>query len=198
MAATNVHADAVKAPAQQPQHGQGVHDGIQYHFFAGDKFFSVRVIETKSLKHHSAWLFDGKAREIVNSTEPLARIGTDHYNVKASRFQITTTDTGGSMAVLGEGGRPDLAWVLSDLAARGVNELHLEAGARLNASLIQAGVVDEFLLYLAPKLIGPGRALADLPPLAHLADAPTLRFIDVQTVGDDLRIVARPPGRDLF
>ena len=98
----------------------------------------------------------------------------------------------------GPDGRPDPGWVWQDLAARGVNELHLEAGARLNASLIQAGVVDEFLLYLAPKLIGPGRALADLPPLAHLADAPTLRFIDVQTVGDDLRIVARPPGRDLF
>ncbi|AWI55069.1 bifunctional diaminohydroxyphosphoribosylaminopyrimidine deaminase/5-amino-6-(5-phosphoribosylamino)uracil reductase RibD [Aquabacterium olei] len=101
-------------------------------------------------------------------------------------------------APTGADARPDLAWVLADLAARGVNELHLEAGARLNASVIQSGWVDEFLLYLAPKLIGPGRALADLPPLARLADATTLRFVDVALVGDDLRVVARPPGRDLF
>ncbi|MBM3570942.1 MAG: hypothetical protein FJX52_01075 [Alphaproteobacteria bacterium] len=107
MAATSVHANAVKAQAMQPQHGQGVHDGIQYHFFAEDKFFSVRVIETKSLKHHSAWLFDGKAREVVNSTEPLQRLGGDRYNVKASRFHIATTDTGGSMGVLGDGGRTE-------------------------------------------------------------------------------------------
>lgn len=126
--------------------------------------------------------------------------GLPAKEAEAAARRAALEDAGATVidAMPGPDGRPDPGWVWQDLAARGVNELHLEAGARLNASLIQAGVVDEFLLYLAPKLIGPGRALADLPPLAHLADAPTLRFIDVQTVGDDLRIVARPPGRDLF
>lgn len=126
--------------------------------------------------------------------------GVPAKEAEAAARRAALEDAGATVidAMPGPDGRPDPGWVWQDLAARGVNELHLEAGARLNASLIQAGVVDEFLLYLAPKLIGPGRALADLPPLAHLADAPTLRFIDVQTVGDDLRIVARPPGRDLF
>lgn len=92
----------------------------------------------------------------------------------------------------------DLAGVLSSLAQRGVNELHVEAGARLNAAFITGGWVDEYLLYVAPKLIGPGRALAQLPALAHLGEAIDLRFQDVQKIGEDLRIVARPPGRDAF
>jgi len=95
-------------------------------------------------------------------------------------------------------GRVDLGWVLHDLAARGVNELHVEAGARLNAAFIQGDWVDEYLLYMAPKLIGPGRALAALSPLDRLADATTLRFVDTAMVGPDLRLIARPPGREAF
>ena len=87
---------------------------------------------------------------------------------------------------------------MADLVHRGVNELHVEAGARLNAALIEGGWVDEYLLYVAPKLIGPGRGLAALSPLARVADALTLRFHSVEQVGEDLRIIARPDGRDQF
>lgn len=92
----------------------------------------------------------------------------------------------------------DLSFVLADLAARGVNELHVEAGARLNAALIQGDWVDEVLLYLAPKLIGPGRGLAAMSPLSQLSDAWQLLFREFTPVGDDLRVIARPPGRDQF
>jgi diaminohydroxyphosphoribosylaminopyrimidine deaminase / 5-amino-6-(5-phosphoribosylamino)uracil reductase len=92
----------------------------------------------------------------------------------------------------------DLAAVLAVLAQRGVNELHVEAGERLNGSLQRAGLVDEWLLYLAPKLVGPGRGIAALPPLTDLAAAPALRFVDIHRVGDDLRIRARPRGREDF
>ena len=88
--------------------------------------------------------------------------------------------------------------MLDELARRGVNELHVEAGHRLNASLLRAGLVDELLVYLAPKLIGPGREMAALPPLADLAGAMTFRFIEMQQVGDDVRLRARPPGREAF
>lgn len=147
----------------------------------------------------STWRTPPGAR-LLQSPGAVWVYGVPAKEAEAAARRAALEDAGATVidAMPGPDGRPDPGWVWQDLAARGVNELHLEAGARLNASLIQAGVVDEFLLYLAPKLIGPGRALADLPPLAHLADAPTLRFIDVQTVGDDLRIVARPPGRDLF
>jgi diaminohydroxyphosphoribosylaminopyrimidine deaminase/5-amino-6-(5-phosphoribosylamino)uracil reductase len=92
-------------------------------------------------------------------------------------------------------GRVDLQAVLHDLAAQGCNELHVEAGARLNAAFIAADLVDEYLIYLAPKLIGPGRPLADLTELPDLAAAPTLAFHDVRLIGPDLRILASPPGR---
>ncbi|HEX5357720.1 MAG TPA: bifunctional diaminohydroxyphosphoribosylaminopyrimidine deaminase/5-amino-6-(5-phosphoribosylamino)uracil reductase RibD [Aquabacterium sp.] len=98
-----------------------------------------------------------------------------------------------------ESGRQvSLPAVLAELTRRHVNELHVEAGAQLNAALMAADLVDEYLLYQAPKLIGPGRALAELPALADLAQAVTLQFHDVQMVGDDLRILARPPGRGRF
>lgn len=86
----------------------------------------------------------------------------------------------------------DLGKVLGDLAARGINELHVEAGARLNAALLHAGLVDELLLYMAPVLIGPGRGLAALPPLQRLADAARFRFVEATPVGPDLRLRARP------
>jgi diaminohydroxyphosphoribosylaminopyrimidine deaminase/5-amino-6-(5-phosphoribosylamino)uracil reductase len=91
---------------------------------------------------------------------------------------------------------PELAWpeVLQALAARGVNELHVEAGATLTGSLIASGLDDEWLVYLAPKLLGAGRGLADLPALADLAQAPTLAWHSVATVGADLRLLARRPG----
>ncbi|HEX7638278.1 MAG TPA: dihydrofolate reductase family protein, partial [Burkholderiaceae bacterium] len=93
----------------------------------------------------------------------------------------------------------DLPAVLEALAARQVNELHVEAGARLNGALLAAGRVDELLVYLAPRLLGEGRGMADLGPLAALADAPGFAFGPVMPVGADLRILARkapsPDGR---
>jgi diaminohydroxyphosphoribosylaminopyrimidine deaminase/5-amino-6-(5-phosphoribosylamino)uracil reductase len=93
-------------------------------------------------------------------------------------------------------GRVDLHAVLADLAQRGVNELHVEAGERLNAALIDADLVDEFLFYVAPRLIGPGRGVAALSALEELSRATDLRFVSVTPCGDDLRIIARPPQRE--
>jgi diaminohydroxyphosphoribosylaminopyrimidine deaminase / 5-amino-6-(5-phosphoribosylamino)uracil reductase len=92
----------------------------------------------------------------------------------------------------------DLAAMLADLAARGINELHVEAGHKLNASLLQAGLVDELLVYLAPKLIGIGREMAAFGPIEDLAAALDFRFVEATRIGDDLRIRARPPGRERF
>ena len=95
-------------------------------------------------------------------------------------------------------GKVDLAAMLRDLAVREVNELHVEAGSKLNGSLVKAGLVDEFLIYLAPTLLGAGRAIADMGPLAALDQALNLEFIEVERLGKDLRIRARSPGRDQF
>lgn len=88
-------------------------------------------------------------------------------------------------------GKVDLAAMLRDLAAREVNELHVEAGHKLNASLLRGGLVNELLVYLAPVLLGPGRPLAALPPLADLAGGLALSFTEAAMVGPDLRLRAR-------
>jgi diaminohydroxyphosphoribosylaminopyrimidine deaminase/5-amino-6-(5-phosphoribosylamino)uracil reductase len=92
----------------------------------------------------------------------------------------------------------DLKAMLLDLANREVNELHLEAGHKLNGSFIREGLVDEFLVYLAPKLLGFGQGMASFGPLTTLSDAVELTFHSVAQIGPDLRVLARPLGRDRF
>ena len=92
----------------------------------------------------------------------------------------------------------DLAAMLRDLAAREINELHVEAGHKLNGSLIREGLVDEFVVYLAPKLIGQGADMAGFGPLTELSQAVPLDFKSTDRLGPDLRIVARITGRDRF
>ena len=98
----------------------------------------------------------------------------------------------------GHGGRVDLPALIDRLSMTGVNELHVEAGATLNAALISAGLVDEMLVYLAPKLLGPGRNMAALPALPSLTQAFEMRFEAVRPVGADLCLLARRVGADSF
>jgi diaminohydroxyphosphoribosylaminopyrimidine deaminase/5-amino-6-(5-phosphoribosylamino)uracil reductase len=73
--------------------------------------------------------------------------------------------------------------------------LHVEAGPALNGALLQCGLVDELLVYLAPMLLGPGRPLATLPVLPALADATRFEFMDSMAIGPDLRLRARAATR---
>lgn len=98
----------------------------------------------------------------------------------------------------GKGGKVDLAAMLRDLAVREVNEVHVEAGHKLNGSLVREGLVDEFLVYLAPKLVGQGAGIASFGPITALSQALDLEFRSTDRLGPDLRIVARVRGRDLF
>ena len=82
--------------------------------------------------------------------------------------------------------------MLADLATRGVNELHVEAGHKLNGSFVREGLVDEFLIYMAPKLLGIGRELAAFGPLGRMEDTLALHFVSVTPFDGDLRIIARP------
>ena len=95
-------------------------------------------------------------------------------------------------------GRVDLDAMLREFGARGINELHVEAGARLNAALLTAGLVDELLLYLAPCVIGdPARGIADFRDgLARLADRVPLTIHAADRVGADLRILARVHSKE--
>jgi diaminohydroxyphosphoribosylaminopyrimidine deaminase / 5-amino-6-(5-phosphoribosylamino)uracil reductase len=91
----------------------------------------------------------------------------------------------------GGDGRVPLDRALRRLAELEMNEVWVEAGARLAGALLAAGFVDELLVYLAPCLLGSdARGLADLPALASLDQRLALRFTDVRPIGDDLRVTA--------
>lgn len=92
------------------------------------------------------------------------------------------------------GGKVDLAAMVKDLGQRGYNEVHVEAGHKLNGSLLTTGVVDELLLYVAAKILGPGQSMAALPALEKLGDASQWVFTSHSLVGADLRLLARRLG----
>ena len=95
-------------------------------------------------------------------------------------------------------GKVDLPALMRELGRREINEVHVEAGAKLNASMLREGCVDELLVYLAPSLIGPGQGMFDLPPLARLSDQRRLRFHDVARVGDDIRFFYVFANTDIY
>lgn len=88
-------------------------------------------------------------------------------------------------------GKVDLAAMLTDLGQRQINELHVEAGFKLNGSFWREGLVDELLLYQSAKLMGAGQGIANLGTFEKLADTPKLRYHSIDRIGDDLRILAR-------
>lgn len=104
-----------------------------------------------------------------------------------------------TVVLRGSDGRVDLDRMVALLAEREINEVHVEAGAKLNGALLAAGLVDELLVYLAPCLLGdPARGMFALPePLARLAGRTPLSIRDVDRIGEDWRILARvlaPPS----
>jgi diaminohydroxyphosphoribosylaminopyrimidine deaminase/5-amino-6-(5-phosphoribosylamino)uracil reductase len=89
-------------------------------------------------------------------------------------------------------GKVELFKLMEELARRELNEIHVEAATKLNRSLLQAGVVDELLVYLAPSLIGDsGRGMFHLPVLTELSRSTALKIREVERIGEDLRILAR-------
>jgi diaminohydroxyphosphoribosylaminopyrimidine deaminase/5-amino-6-(5-phosphoribosylamino)uracil reductase len=88
-------------------------------------------------------------------------------------------------------GKVDFAALMQELARRQINELHVEAGGKLNGALIRESCVDELLLYMAPSLLGDARDMFDLGRLAKLDDKRSLSFHEVRQIGPDLRILAR-------
>lgn len=86
----------------------------------------------------------------------------------------------------------DLEAVLRRLAQEGINELWVEAGSTLSGALLQAGLIDELIIYMAPLLMGNGaRGLFRMTDLARLPECPALNITDVRAVGHDWRLSAR-------
>lgn len=96
------------------------------------------------------------------------------------------------LIVPGPDGQVDLHRLLLALAARGVNEVLVEAGPRLAGAFAQQGLVDEYQIFVAGKFLGSSaRPLLDWP-LAQMSEAPLLKIIEMRAVGDDWRVTAIP------
>ncbi|WP_263146574.1 bifunctional diaminohydroxyphosphoribosylaminopyrimidine deaminase/5-amino-6-(5-phosphoribosylamino)uracil reductase RibD [Pseudomonas sp. RIT-PI-AD] len=105
------------------------------------------------------------------------------------RFQLEGHEL---LAMPGSNGHVDLRKLLAELAARGINEVLVEAGPRLAGAFARLGLVDEYQVFVAAKFLGSSaRPLLDLP-LARMAEARPLKIVDIRAVGDDWRIVATP------
>ena len=87
--------------------------------------------------------------------------------------------------------RVDLRALLIELAAREVNDVHLEAGARLSGAFLNAGLVDELIVYQAPCLFGEGAGPAAVEPPASPGLAHRWHVVSLETIGKDIRIICR-------
>ncbi|HLY96332.1 MAG TPA: bifunctional diaminohydroxyphosphoribosylaminopyrimidine deaminase/5-amino-6-(5-phosphoribosylamino)uracil reductase RibD [Sideroxyarcus sp.] len=115
------------------------------------------------------------------------------YTASSDTSKRRALQAGGAelVTLAGKGGQVDLSAVLDDLGRRGINEVLVEAGRTLNGALLQAGLVDELVLYLAPQLLGDAaRGLAAMGELTQLQQGVALKWQDMRQVGNDLRIVA--------
>ena len=146
------------------------------------------VVDSRLEVNATARLLQPPGRALIYTTSSdmsrVAALASDHVEVASLPADAN--------------GKTDLAAMLADLARRGINELHVEAGEKLNASLLRAGLVDELLLYVAPRLLGEGRAIASIGALTSLPQSIDFEFIEVERIGADLRLRLRPPGRAEF
>jgi diaminohydroxyphosphoribosylaminopyrimidine deaminase/5-amino-6-(5-phosphoribosylamino)uracil reductase len=150
-------------------------------------------------------------REIDTPRQPKRVVVDTHLSIPANAkvlhgggaMVVTATEDEGAIAAMrkagvevaelgGLGDHVDLPRLMHLLGERGINELMIEAGATLNGAFLQAGLVDELVLYLAPSILGgSARGLFALPELARMEDKIQLTIRDVRMVGADIRVIAR-------
>lgn len=179
------HAWRARACAILTGSGTVLHDNprLDVRLVATPRQPHLVVLDTQLQTPADAALFEPKRTVFIYSTsQDSAKIAA----LQARGANIITQSTS------------DLHSVLHDLAAREINELHVEAGHTLNAALLEAGLVDEIVLYLAPTLLGSGAGMICSTPLTELTQGTALRFLSNTMIGDDLRIVARVVGQDQF
>ena len=142
-------------------------------------------------------------RVVVDSgltLSPTARVVTEPGELlvitvsEGPRAEILRAAGARVVAVGGAAHAVDLRGAFTELARLGVNDLWVEAGATLLASLIKAQLIDELVLYMAPSLIGSGRPLADFTILT-LGQQVRWRYDEIRRVGQDLRITLTPEAK---
>jgi diaminohydroxyphosphoribosylaminopyrimidine deaminase/5-amino-6-(5-phosphoribosylamino)uracil reductase len=148
----------------------------------GEGFSPLRVILDRQLRTPAgSHVLDGSAPTLLIHGESASSCTDDRF-AHIERIALPTPADAF-----------DLHAVLTLLAQRDVNEIHVEAGPRLCGALFAAGLVDELLLYIAPLLLGSEAApLMHLPGLTDMASRWSLRLLDQRMLGPDIRLRLRP------
>ena len=160
---------------------------------ADDPQLGVRHVETT--RQPLRVVVDSRL-EIPEDARLLRGGGELIFTATASEGKIMVLRDGGARPIVlpdaSTPGKVDLAGMMQTLADFEINEVLVEAGFKLNGSLIKAGLVDELVIYLAPHLMGDvARGMFNLPELTDLADKRALKIQDLRMLGQDIRIIAR-------
>jgi len=136
----------------------------------------IRVVVASQNIPQSAKLFDTADAVILATSQPC------NVELKEDVLQLAEKD-----------GHLDLPALMNELAKREINELMVEAGSKLNGALLSAGLIDELIIYMAPKVMGDSaKGLFHLPALHTMAQNIELTITDIRAVGKDWRITAIP------
>ncbi len=165
---------------------------------ADDPQLNVRLPELDIVLNHQPrkLIVDSRLRTPISAKLFQTGSTTIFYSENDAERESVLLDVGAQMCRLPEvlsdnRVRVDLLELMHLLGREQINELHVEAGAKLSGSLIQAGCVDELLLYLAPKLLGQGAAMFVLPELQNVDQARSLKIHEMKQIGEAIRILAR-------
>ncbi len=178
--------DAMRYRAQS----QGLLTGVGT-VLADNPQMNVRV---ENLPSPVKFVIDSKARTPVDAKILQGQKTVIFVGENASAAQCEALEKAGAEIVrfpLTETGHISLERVLEEIAKRGVNELHVEAGGQLSGALLEENLVDELLIYMAPKFLGPGMPLAQLKEKTTLEAIKTWDFVSANAVGKDIRLVLR-------
>jgi len=140
------------------------------------------VLDSQLRTPENAKLFDQSGEVLI--------VTTINDSLQHKKFSTSNAEI---LAVEEEEGKIALSNLLVELGRRKINEVLVESGALLAGAFAQQGLVDEFVIYLAPRLLGDdGRGMLNLPRITQLNETINLEISSVRQIGDDLRIIAQP------
>jgi diaminohydroxyphosphoribosylaminopyrimidine deaminase/5-amino-6-(5-phosphoribosylamino)uracil reductase len=156
-----------------------------------DPLLNVRGIDTP--RQPDLLLIDSQLQTPLTARlwNPARRVVIFHAQQHPDKAQALQGQGAHLVHLPGPGNKVDLPAMVTQLADMAYNEVHVEAGHKLNGSLLQTGLINELLVYVAPLLTGPGHSMAALPALHDLADAQTWRYVQTERIGADLRLLLR-------
>lgn len=156
-----------------------------------DPLLNVRAVDTP--RQPDLLLVDSRLQTPLNAKlwQVKRRVVVFHALHDAEREAALTAQGATLVCLSGPGDKVDLHAMVQHLGQLNYNEVHVEAGHKLNGSLLNAGLIDELVVYLAPLLTGPGQSMAALPTLTNLAQAQTWQFHETRQIGADLRLLLR-------